>query len=275
MRSFRFMARVSLALAVSGAIASDLDTKILTKNTYCCAGVPSAAWEGPGAWTVKDYRIATGHSTAVDALGTAKGRAIEEKAAIDDARRRLLTSVLPEQDRELFDVKGEVKSAQTAAIYRLAGRQGLFAVLVARESDLQVETKLNSDRGRNQAKALMAIGDFSAAARLLGRLTELGVQDAETLDHAHAASAEVNLRLGVKNDAAKSALVFLGEYHERHGDLEASLKAHHQLYVLTREPDRNLLEKLVDLAVLTHRPNSAADFRKEILQKWPPPVSKP
>jgi hypothetical protein len=275
MLSFRFMVRVSLALAVSGAIASALAPEILAKNADLVARVPSEAWEGPGAWTVKDYRIATGHSTAVDALGAAKGRVIEEKVALDDARRRLLISVLPEQDKDIFDVKGEVKAAQTAAIYRLAGRQGLFAVLVARESDVQVETKLNAARGRNQAKALMAAGDFCAAARLLGRLTELGVQDADTLDHAHAASAEVNLRLGVKGDAAKFAWAFLGEYHERHGDLEASLKARHQLYLLTNEPEKKLLEKLADLAARTHRPNSASAFRKEILQKWPPPNSKP
>jgi len=262
-------------LAACGGNAT-AEPEILAKNADLSARLPADAWNGPGAWSVDELRIATGHTTEVDALGSARGREMEEKAALEDAKRRLLFSALPETDREFFDITGEVKAAQTAAIYRLTGRQGLFAVLVAQASDVHAQTQLNADRARNQAKVLMKAGDFAAAARLLSRLTELGVQDKDTLDHAQAASAKVNLSKGIKGEAAAAALAFLSGYYERQDDLEASLKACHQLYLETAEPSRSLLEKLVDLSARTHRPNNAAAFHNEILQRWPPlPISKP
>lgn len=264
-----------VAFSVLVAAGFSAEPEILSKNGDLASKLPAEAWKGPGAWQVQGLRIATGHSTAVDALGVTKGREIEEKAALDDARHQLLAAALPEQDRDFFDLKGEVKAARTAAVYRLPGRQGLFAVLVAQEKDVQAQAVLNAPRARSQAKALMAAGEFARAAKLLGRLTELGVQDAETLDDARAASAEVNLRAGVQGQTASTAWDFLGDYYERHNDLENSLKARHQLYLMTKQPERSLLEKLADLSTRTHRPNSAASFQQEILRRWPPPTPKP
>ncbi|MCB1279051.1 hypothetical protein [Prosthecobacter sp.] len=259
---------VGLILSVVFAWASP---ELLQQDNDLVSLLPREAWDGPGTWTAQELCIATGHSTDIDALGKAKGRHIEEKIASDDARRRLLFSTLPEGDRELFDITGELTAARTAAIYRLPGRSGLFVVVVVPKRELKVKPVLNAARGRSRAIALMKAGDVETAARVLSRLTELGVQDPETLDHARAASAEINLRKSVKGATERSAWAFLGGYYERHGDLEASLKAWHQLYLLLPEPDRTLLEKLADLSKRTHRANNADAFHQEILRRWPPP----
>lgn len=263
---------VSFALLlVRSALA---DFQVIEQDATLSASLPAEAWKGSGAWKQGSLLVATGRSSSVDALGEAKGRAIEEKAAAEDARKRLLLSTLSEDERELFDVIGELSEARTAALYRLEARGDLHVIMVVPENRVKVEKALNAQRGKARALVLLNAGDVEAAARLLARLTELGVQDKETLDHARAASARVNLIKGVKGAPEREAWAVLGGYHERHGTLDDALKAWHQVYLLEPKPSRALLEKLASLSAQTHRPQNAIDFQNELLKRWPDSSSK-
>lgn len=262
---------LSILLSSPGA-----DPVILQQHQALAATLPLDAWAGPGVWCQDGWLVATGQSASIDALGAAKGRGKEEEIALEDAKRRLLIasaqSRYPDFDESLYMLLGDVENIRTAAVYRLPPSGNLFLVVVAQASSIRTEVKPDLVKGGKSARSLFAMGEFVQAAKLFSKLTELGAQDRETVAYAKAASAEVNLRAGAQGVNAENALKLLGEFYESKGDLEASLKVLHQLYLRVEKPEKWLVEKLADLSLQTHRPNSAAAFKKELITRWPPPV---
>ena len=172
-------------------------------------------------------------------------------------------------DSESHELDEEMSGFQTAATYRLPGRDGLFLVGLVGQKDLRVRVSFDASKTRRNAKNAFGVGDFPRAARLFSALTQHEVQDPETTAFARAACAHVNLNAGVQGESRTEALKTLADFYIKRGDAEQALRFTYDLYRETETPDRALLERLVELSSRTHRDSNAEEFRKEINQRWP------
>ena len=269
------MLRSAVAYLVLGLLATPATAGviILSRDPVLSPGAPKDAWDGPGCWADNDHYFVTGHSTSVESLGEAKGQRYERDFAEKDAKRRLAGKVAQEKDPQFaedsYDLDAEITGFQTVATYRLEGREGLFLVGVVKKDDVSFQAKFNIEKTCTRARAAFDSGDFSQAARLFAALTQHGVQDAETVRYARAASAHLNLEAGVTNETRLEALRELADFYDSRGDAEMALRFSYQIYRETEPPDRALLETLARLCAVTHRDHSAADFRNEIERRWP------
>lgn len=259
-------------------VGAATNSDFVERDAALAALAPADAFGGAGCWMTGDRYIATGHSISIDSLGPAKGKRTEREFAEEDARSRIAAEVARRQepifDPESHDVTAQMSGFQTAATYRLAGRDGLFLVGLVSRKDVHVRVSFDATKARRNAKSAFAAGDFSRAARLFSALTQHDVGNAETTAFARAASAHVNLAAGVKGESRTEALKTLSDFYFTHGDAEQALRLSYDLYRESETPDRPLLERLAELSSLTHRETNAEAFRKEIRLRWPPPASR-
>lgn len=265
-----------LGYAVFATVSAPLalaEPEVIEREAELVALAPAAAWEGVGGWDAPGYWIATGHSITIDSLGVAKGKRTEREIAADDARTQLAKAAAAKEvrdfDPELFDVDAELRGLRTAAVFRLPHREGLFLIAVVPKNEMHVRATFAPVKARQHAIALFGGEDFVGASRAFSVLTTRGVQDPETIAFARAASARVNLAAGASGESRRQFLETLARFHETRSEWEAGLQCWNDLYRETEQPDRPLLERLAALADRTHRPNSAAAFRREIERRWP------
>ncbi len=155
------------------------------------------------------------------------------------------------------------------ATYRLPGRDGLFLIALAKTSEINVQVSFAPAKARAHGIALFGAQKYADASAIFAMLSTRGVQDAETLSWARAASAYVNLDAGFKGGTRTRALETLAVFHEKREQWDDCMKFYYQLYESTDSPDRELLEKLATVADRTHRSSNATAFRKEIERRWP------
>lgn len=256
-----------------GCAAAHADTQVLKRDPELSKLIPQEALQGPGAWEIGGRLVATGQCIEIDSLGKAKGRRTETEFAEDDAKLRLARLAATTKDAsfnpEMFDLQMEMRGVRVAATYHLDRLQTLFLVAVAEKKDVEVKLSFSPVRARRHAQLLFVSGDWKEAAKIFSVLNSHGIEDAETIAWARAASAHVNLDAGVVGDSKVGALKTLAAFHEERKQWDSSLKFYHLLYTETDSPNRALLEKLVKLAKLTQRPNNAESFQKEIQRRWP------
>lgn len=279
--SARFGARLAIAATAAAivltghAVAAEIE--FFSRDTDLLALVPAEALEGPGSWVSDGRIVATGQSIALDALGTGKARRTEREFAEEDAKARIARAAARAEDREFDEethaLTAEVSGFQTAATYKLAGRDTLLLVGLAKREAVRVRAVFDPKRAGVSARAAFDSGDFSHAARLFAMLTQHGVQDAETAAIARAAAAHVNLAAGVTGGALSEARQALADFYFRRGEDEEALRFCYALYRDDAEPDRALVERLVELSRRTHREKNAAAFQKEITRRWPAPTA--
>jgi hypothetical protein len=264
------MRRSAAAYLVLGLLAAPAfaGVIILSRDPVLSAPAPDEAWNGPGCWADNDRYYVTGHSTSAESLGEAKGGHYERDFAEQDAKRRLAVKVAEEKDpqytEDSYDLDVEMARFQTVATYRLDGFDGLFLIGMVKKNEVIVHARFNVEKIRTRARAAFEVGDFGRAGRLFAGLTQHGVQDAETLKYARAASAHLNLAAGVTKETRLEALRQLADFYDGRGDAEMALRFSYQIYRESEFPDRVLLERLARLCALTHRDHNAADFHNEI-----------
>jgi hypothetical protein len=248
---------------------------ILTSDKELAALLPHEAYEGVGSWANGGYLIATGHTIPIDALGDAKGRRTEKEFSEEDAKRRLILKAAaektPDVNEQMFDVVGDMTGFRVAASYQNKGTPGLFTVAVVEKKNIKIEVNFNTKKAREFAFHLFQASQFKEAAEAFSVLTQRGVQDAETVAYARAASWQVNLDSGVRGNGRTEALSALGSFYEEHDNLEAALQRYYALYKEIEKPERSFLEKLAGLCERTHRQETAERFRAEILRRFAPP----
>jgi len=258
---------------------SSLSADLATRNDALLQLAPAEALQGIGSWTKDDYWIATGYSEEVDSLGKSKGNRTERDFAEEETKalilKRAAISQYADYDDGSYDLKGEISGFQTAATYRITGKDGLYLVGVAKKSGVQVDVVFNPKKARLTAIALFEMGKYHDAAARFASLTQRGIQDAETMAFARAASWHVNLDSGIKGGPRLEALDGLGQFYLEQRDYEASLRHFYDLYVETERPSRQLLDTLVLLCEKTFRGETAANFRNEISRGWPLPDTPP
>jgi len=220
--------------------------------------------------------VATGHSIDVDSLSPGKDQRTELQIAEEDARRSIALqaamAVHPDVDEDSYDLNANIAGFHTAATYKLDKRTGLFLIGIVKKEGVRVEIVFNPKKARIKAIASFDASQFKEAAKRLAVLTGRGVQDAETVAYARAASWHVNLDAGVTGDARTAALNGLGHFYLDRGEYEPSIRMFYQLYDVGPDspaPSRELLQTLVDLARKTHRDGTASKFQAEIDRRWP------
>jgi len=274
---FAFLGSAGLITSLFTATAA-AEPLFLSREVSLVSKVPKEAFEGVGSWQEGGSFVATGHSISIDALGEAKGKRVERDIAEDDARARItkLAALASEAsfDPGAYQVESTISGFQTVATYRLADREGVFLVGLARGDDVSVRVTFDLAKARRSAISAFDSGDYGRAARLFAAVTSRGAQDPETAALAHASSAHVNLNAGVTGPARITALTNLAGFYLQRGDSEEALRYSYDLYRETPSPDRGLLERLAELSLKTHRANNAAAFKQEIEKRWPASVSR-
>ena len=252
---------------------------VLSRDDALAKLVPAEAYRGIGSWEIGNFWIAVGHSTEIDSLAKNKAKRVERDFAEADSKTLLLSRAAltkdAEYDASYYDVKGEIAGFQTAATYRLEGKSDLYLIGLAKKSDVQVEVVFNARKARLSAIAIFEAGKYREAARRFATLTQRGIQDAETIAFARAASWHVNLDSGVKAESRIEALDELGQFYLNQRNYEASLAHFYDLYLETEKPSRQLLDTLVTVCEKTRRSETAAKFQKEINRRWPSNASLP
>lgn len=252
---------------------------ILSRDDVLARLVPGEAYHGIGAWETVDYWLATGNSTAIDAFGKNKGKRAERDFAEADAKALILKQAAlaktPDYDGGAYDLKGEVNGFQTAATYRIEGKDDLYLIGVAKKSGVWADVVFNPKKARLSAIALFESGKYHDAAGRFARLTQRGIQDGETMGFARASSWHVNLDAGVKAEARSEALEGLGQFYLKRANYDASLRYFYDLYLESEPPNRQLLDTLAMLCEKSGRNATAARFKKEISRRWPVSANVP
>lgn len=271
-------ANCACLLACLLTVHAAVGATFLSRDPALAALAPPAAFENIGCWQAGEYFVATGHSTTVDSIGPEKGRRTERDFAEDDAKARMGREAAKEQDTAFDDESHTLVAAftgfQTAATYRMEGREGLFLIGLAKKLDVRVRSIFDAVKARHNAETAFAASDYSKAARLFAKLTQHDIQDAGTTALARAASAYVNLAAGVRGAQRNAALNELRRFYQQRRDTEQELHFSYDLYRETDTPDRELLQRLAELCSQSHRVDSAVAFRNEITRRWPLPTSR-
>ncbi len=190
-------------------VASAAGGGVLTQDPAFKGVIPAEAYDGVGAWAAGDYWVATGHSIDIDSLGAGKDQRTELQIAENDSRRGIaLQAALadhPDVDEDSNDLHADINGFHTAATYKIDKRAGLFLIGIVKKDGVRVQLVFNPKKARIKAIALFDAKQFKEAATRLAALTARGVQDAETIAYARAASWHVNLDAGVTGDADRGA----------------------------------------------------------------------
>ena len=249
--------------------------EFVSKDPTLAALAPGEAFESVGCWQIGDRFVATGHSIFITVLGNAKDKRTELEIAEADTRSRILQEVarkqVPDFDADSYQLTGEMINFQTAAAFRIPGRDGLFLIGIVESKSVKVSAVFDMATARKNALLTFNAGDFSHAARLFASLTQRGAQDAETVAMGNAASAHLNLTAGITGPARSKALQLLSDFYFKREDDKLALDFGYALYQETKDPERVLLERLVELCKRTHRQSNASAFLKEIALRWPEP----
>ncbi|HEY8668856.1 MAG TPA: hypothetical protein VIL86_19570 [Tepidisphaeraceae bacterium] len=261
------------AVLLIGMGVPHLFAGVLSRDPEVEAIIPRSAYEGVGAWPVEQYVVATGHSIAITSLGEGKEKRTEKMLAEEDCRRQIAVHAaavkVKDFDEDCYDLKAEISGFRTAATFKLEGREGLFLIGVVKADQIQVEPVFSPKKARLKAFALFEVGHYKEAAAILASLSQLGIQDEETIAFARAASWHVNLDSGVKGEARAAALKGLSRFYYDRQQYDDSVHKAYQLYLETAEPARDMLELLVDLCMRTRREGSAKKFQQELDRRWP------
>jgi hypothetical protein len=277
MNSFRhaIQAAALTAFAYLCVPVTLLSATILSRDDSLSRFVPAEAYQGIGFWENGDSWVAVGYSTEIDALEKSKGKRAERDFAEEDAKALILKQAAlaknPDYDGSSYDLNGEVNGFQTAATYRIEGKDDFYLIGIAKKSGVRVDVVFNPQKARLTAIALFEAGKYRDAAGRFAALTQRGIQDGEMMAFARAASWHVNLDSGVKGEHRVEALDGLGQFYLERANYDASLRHFYDLYLESETPSRQLLDTLVLLCAKTHRGETAANFQNEIRKRWPLP----
>lgn len=252
---------------------------VLTHDPAYDAIVPKAAYEGVGSWIAGQHYVATGRSSAYDALGEVKGKRTEQDAAAEDSRRRILARAAGLDDAALedgcYDITGSLSGFATAARFKLEGMDGVFLIGVAKKEQVSAHAEFSPKKARAHAMGLFDDGKYKEAAGRLADLTQRGIQDDETVAYAHAASWYVNLESGIDGTTRSEALEGLAQFYYDRKAYEKSLRHYYDLYREQSKPSLTLLNRLVELCEETKREETARNLRDEIARTYPDSLSLP
>ena len=247
---------------------------VLTHDPAYDQIIPKDAYEGVGSWIAGEHYVATGRSSAYDALGEAKAKRTEQDVAEEDSRRRILARAAGVDDAALengcYDITGSLSGFSTAATFKLDGVDGVFLIGVAKKDQVSgAHAEFNPKKARTRAIDLFDAEKYKEAAALFADLTQRGIQDDETVAYARAASWQVNLGSGISGTTRSEALEGLGRFYYDRKAYEKSLRHYYDLYKEQSKPALTLLNCLVELCEETKRDETAEKLRDEIARTYP------
>lgn len=255
---------VSSAVTVASSQEPSASSRLTSEEIL--AAFPDAGTKA-GVWLGHGVVVATGVSPSIENFDENKNRRIENQFAIADAKGRIMKEMangnFPEYDPATHDLEGTFREMVTLRS-DIHSKGGVMATVSLPLSRLVVSVKYNVKKAREHGAGLFDSRDWSEAALVFARLTQEGVQDPETIALALAASAHVNLEIGVNGERRFEALERLGEFYLSKGKPEESIKYYFQIYSECAKPNKALLQRLISLCELTNRPDNGRLFAEEL-----------